>query len=433
MEGNKNMSTKKITWSVVVFFRIWLLTMVMFPYCGLCHAGKPLPVVHPAMTKTRVGGGRSELFREYGRYEVRRGQYGRALVYLNQALRLAEKPDASLDFLLDQAMIHFFGDLSRKMVPPYGKLAREMAKPTGSRAVTADKLLVNGYLPTEKMVVDTNGKPLFVLAGAGRLYGKEGSDDSFLSLEYGHDRPIRSAVFSPDGKKILTTAGFQFMLWDGDTGEPILRKEDLPDPEDVDTQFLWGWQEEILGASFSPDGKEIVTSSNLGIIRIFDSSTLKIKTIMHNSANDPEPFRFEKPYDRPMICRKKDHDLVFIHHQGHHAGTIWDTAGKKEIASLRLGGDGSLAFSPDCERVAMFHEGDIMEYSLHYLRNKFTALLDCVAKSGAMTGRGKCAGKLDTDHLFTAGDEKIVAFFFPDNQHLLSISMVDPIVKTNFR
>ena len=403
---------------------IWLLAIILLPYCGPCQAGKPLPAVRPMLTKTRVDRARSQLFREYGRFEILRGQYGRALVCLARARRLAGKPDTALDFLLDQAMIHFFGDLGRKMLPPYEDLVREMAKPAGSRAVTTDKLLVEGYVPTEKTVADTSGKPLFVLAGLDRWLREHHNDDWWSSLQSGHDQAIRSAVFSPDGKKILTAAGHHLMLWDGNTGEPILRNEGLSSPEDVETRFLWGWSEEILGASFSPDGREIVTSTNMGIIRIFDSSTLKTKTIMHNSANDPEPFRFEKPYDRPMICRKKDHDLVFIHHQGHHAGTIWDTAGKKEIAALRLDGDDSLAFSPDCERVAIIHEGDIMEYSLRYLRKKFAALQDCVAQSTFMPGYEKCANDLAADHLYPAGDEPVAAFFFPDNHHLLSINVV---------
>jgi len=72
----------------------------------------------------------------------------------------------------------------------------------------------------------------------------------------GHTEQVTSAVFSPVGKKIVTTSEDKTArIWDAESGKEL--------------QKLVGHSWHVNSASFSPDGKRIVTASSK-IVRIFD-------------------------------------------------------------------------------------------------------------------------------------------------------------------
>ena len=73
----------------------------------------------------------------------------------------------------------------------------------------------------------------------------------------GHEDPVVSASFSPDGKKVVTASGDKTArIWDADTGKQIAR--------------LTGHEDPVVSASFSPDGKKVVTASRDKTARIWD-------------------------------------------------------------------------------------------------------------------------------------------------------------------
>ncbi len=64
----------------------------------------------------------------------------------------------------------------------------------------------------------------------------------------GHTQDVRSAQFSPDGKKIVTVSDDNTAkIWDAATGQLIAD--------------LKGHTQDVTSAQFSPDGKKIVTAS----------------------------------------------------------------------------------------------------------------------------------------------------------------------------
>jgi len=87
---------------------------------------------------------------------------------------------------------------------------------------------------------------------------------------------INAAVFSPDGRRILTaSADKTARLWDATTGAPVgepMHHED-----------------EVVAAVFSPDGARIATASKDRTARLWDAATLKPVG---------EPMRHEHPLDR---------------------------------------------------------------------------------------------------------------------------------------
>ncbi|MBN9122326.1 MAG: sigma-70 family RNA polymerase sigma factor [Planctomycetes bacterium] len=74
-------------------------------------------------------------------------------------------------------------------------------------------------------------------------------------------RGVRDAVFSPDGKRIVSggTDG-TVRMWDTDTGKE-----------------LWGWKQsrDVLAVAFLPDGKRAVSGDAEGTIRVWDAETGK--------------------------------------------------------------------------------------------------------------------------------------------------------------
>ena len=68
---------------------------------------------------------------------------------------------------------------------------------------------------------------------------------------------VRSASFSPDGKRVVTASSDKTArVWDADTGKP------------VGEPMTHG--EAVLSASFSPDGKRVVTASEDKTARVWN-------------------------------------------------------------------------------------------------------------------------------------------------------------------
>ena len=75
-----------------------------------------------------------------------------------------------------------------------------------------------------------------------------------------HEGRVRSAIFSPDGKRIVTASDDNTArLWDGLTGAPIGQPMEHED--------------QVRFAAFSPDGKRVVTASDDMTARLWDGLT----------------------------------------------------------------------------------------------------------------------------------------------------------------
>jgi len=90
------------------------------------------------------------------------------------------------------------------------------------------------------------------LDGARVRYGQP----RFMVLS-GHQSWVRSAIFSPDGKRVVTASDDSTArVWDAVTGEQI--------------QSLAGHQDWVRSVAFSPDGRLILTASDDRSVRVWD-------------------------------------------------------------------------------------------------------------------------------------------------------------------
>jgi len=81
-----------------------------------------------------------------------------------------------------------------------------------------------------------------------------------VAVLYGHAHWVTDASFSPDGRRIVTSSRDKTArIWDARAGAQML--------------VLRGHTDAVLSARFSPDGKRIVTSSEDGTARVWDAAT----------------------------------------------------------------------------------------------------------------------------------------------------------------
>ena len=107
--------------------------------------------------------------------------------------------------------------------------------------------------PDKKHVISTNNKAIFI---------KDVNTGNFLKVLEGHDYSVKSAVFSPDGTRIVSASYDKTIrVWDVDSGKQI--------------GILTGHTDTVNDAHFSPDGRHIVSASSDGTIRIWDFPPLQ--------------------------------------------------------------------------------------------------------------------------------------------------------------
>jgi hypothetical protein len=144
----------------------------------------------------------------------------------------------------------------------------------------------------------------------------------------GHDDPVTSVAFSPDGSRIVTASlDKTARIWDAATAKEIA--------------VLRGHEDTVYSAAFSPDGSRIVTASLDKTARIWDAATAKEIAVLrgHNYSVTSAAF---SPDGSRIVTASLD-----------GTARIWDAATANESAVL-LGHDESVnsaAFSPDGLRI----------------------------------------------------------------------------------
>ena len=180
---------------------------------------------------------------------------------------------------------------------------------------------------------------------------------------------VRSAQFSPDGKRIVTALGHEARVWDAQSGQPLTeplkhgddvnRAQFSPDGKRVvtascdGTARVWDAQSgqplteplkhnhEVRSAQFSPDGKRIVTASYDGTARVWDAQSGQPLTepLKHNSVVESAQF---SPDGKRIVTASWD-----------KTARVWDAqSGQPLTEPLKCNGSvQSAQFSPDGKRI----------------------------------------------------------------------------------
>jgi WD40 repeat protein/serine/threonine protein kinase len=143
-----------------------------------------------------------------------------------------------------------------------------------------------------------------------------------------HSGDVRSAQFSPDGKRIVTASDdHTARVWDAQSGHPLT--EPMKHSEDV------------RSAQFSPDGKRIVTASWDSTARVWDAQSGQPLTepMKHNGHVTSAQF---SPDGKRIVTVSDD-----------YTARVWDAqSGHPLTAPMKHSGDvRSAQFSPDGKRI----------------------------------------------------------------------------------
>ena len=129
------------------------------------------------------------------------------------------------------------------------------------RIETADKLAISA----KAMEQDPELELLLAIEAARFMFTPKAQEELVKALSsplranlQGHGGPVRSAVFSPDGKTIATAGEDKIVvLWEFETSEPIFNSTMISHPNFV------------MNLAFSPDGKFLATACKDGVARIY--------------------------------------------------------------------------------------------------------------------------------------------------------------------
>ena len=143
-----------------------------------------------------------------------------------------------------------------------------------------------------------------------------------------HSGQVHSATFSPDGRRVVTASeDSTARLWDVETGKVIA--------------VLLGHEGSVQSAAFSPDGRRVVTASDDNTARLWDAETGKVIAVLQGHEGPVQHAVFS-PDGRRVVTASWD-----------NTARLWDVETGKVIAVL-LGHEytvRSAAFSPDGRRV----------------------------------------------------------------------------------
>jgi WD40 repeat protein len=215
--------------------------------------------------------------------------------------------------------------------------------------------------------------------------------------------PVRSAAFSPDGKQILTaTADGTVRIWDAASDTQLLSIPGFGPLND---------------AALSPDGKSIVTASNDGIARIVDARTGKVIVMLNPSGS------FYPAVSSVAFSPDGKHVVTT---DGYGDARIWDARTGRQLGSTLSAASGSTlldaAFSPDSKLVvAVGENGNAQVYDARTGAQRGVLPGNYVLLGVSFSPDGKLiatAGDGITTIWNASTDKQVRTLVLPDSQYL---------------
>jgi WD40 repeat protein len=204
------------------------------------------------------------------------------------------------------------------------------ARLTEAETVRAIVALKGHEGPVGSVAFSPDGKRVVTASAdsTARLWDAETGRE--IATLKGHEESVNRAAFSPDGRRVVTaSADSTARLWDAETGREIA------------VAALSGHSGSVNSAVFSPDGARVITGCEDGTARLCDATTCReIATLLgHRGSVNSAAF---SPDGTSIVTASDD-----------ETARLWDATTCREIAVL-LGHGGavsSAAFGPDGTRI----------------------------------------------------------------------------------
>jgi len=202
-------------------------------------------------------------------------------------------------------------------------------------AVTGRQLAVLGphQAQVENLVFSPDGKRLVSTTNwtASVIYLWDGESGKEIAVMRDHTAYVRSVRFSTDGSRLVSGSDFadnSARLWDAATGQPLL--------------VLAGHKNRVEQAAFSPDAKRVVTGSLDQTARLWDGPSGKLLAVLSGHTHQVYHVLFN-PNGTRVVTASDDATL-----------RLWDAQTGELIGVLRGHSDGFSippAFTPDGARL----------------------------------------------------------------------------------
>jgi len=129
--------------------------------------------------------------------------------------------------------------------------------------------------------------------GTVHLFRQDGTPVRVLRAASGGDEVVYAASFSPDGRRIVTAGAAQpIRVWRVADGRPQLTITGVPGA--------------TYGAEFSPDGRRLITGGADGDVHLWDAATGRPLAVMHEHADVVNAVSFG-PGGRTILSASDDH------------------------------------------------------------------------------------------------------------------------------
>ena len=185
-------------------------------------------------------------------------------------------------------------------------------------------------------VFSNDGKKVITISGLDNAKIWDVASGKLLADLVGHTGNFESALFSPDDKKIVTASDDSTaIIWNAETGKPIVT--------------LYGHAYEVQSAIFSPDGKKIRTFSYYDSkVKIWDAASGKLINEMDEFIKEGRNFSFSPDWKKIVIPSEDN------------SATIFDIATSKIIAVIKAPTKSirSTSFSGDGKKILTTYHND---------------------------------------------------------------------------
>ena len=181
----------------------------------------------------------------------------------------------------------------------------------------------------ETAVFSPDGQRILTASADNTARVWNAANGQLLAILQGHTGPVRSAVFSPDGQRVVTASyDHTARVWNAASGQLLAT--------------LQGHTESVVSAVFSPDGQRIVTASVDGTAQVWNAVSWQLlATLLHGSDDSVNSAVFS-PDGQRILTASDD-----------YTGRVWNAASGQLLVTLKDDNHIVLSavFSPDGQRI----------------------------------------------------------------------------------